>query len=265
MPPNHLGEAVPEGRSTDLAVADLQSKHKADTAPALAAADTNDDHVASSNDESKQELQDAVETQPKSTSDGSGVGFFSAVNPFSSSTKKTESSDAPGEDSAANSGDGAPPASELAGTKAPIREDPPDYSKAPLRPAEKIAPGGDGHGHGSNPSAIPTAGGVKLGVRASEDRHESSAGVTSTDNDSTTRSNTQANIGTGTRPNIGGNAAAGAGASASSTANVPAAAAAGADRRSSDGADTGEEHKDKRRSSVFGKVKDKLKAAKNSV
>jgi len=93
------------------------------------------------------------------------------------------------------------PSHSLTGSRASIAPTKPDHTNAPLKPAEK---GGD---HGINPSAIPTAGGKKIGEDAYVERKSmqaDSSPLTATTNLPTeTSTNTARNVGTADATGVG--------------------------------------------------------------
>jgi hypothetical protein len=93
------------------------------------------------------------------------------------------------------------PSHSLTGSRASIAPTKPDYTNAPLKPAEK---GGD---HGINPDAIPTAGGKKIGEDAYVERKSmqaDSSPLTATTNLPTeTSTNTARNVGTADATGVG--------------------------------------------------------------
>lgn len=91
----------------------------------------------------------------------------------------------------------AQPAHSLAASRASIAPEKPDHTNAPLKPAER------GGQHGSNPSAIPLAGGKKIGEDAYTERKSFQADATDSSipppaagMGSETTANTARNVGT---------------------------------------------------------------------
>lgn len=97
--------------------------------------------------------------------------------------------------------DNSAPSHALTGSRASIAPTKPDHTNAPLKPAEK---GGE---HGVNPSAIPTAGGKKIGEDAYTERKSmqaDSSPLTATTNLPTeTSTNTARNVGTAEAAGVG--------------------------------------------------------------
>lgn len=93
------------------------------------------------------------------------------------------------------------PSHALTGSRASIAPTKPDHTNAPLKPAEK---GGE---HGVNPSAIPTAGGKKIGEDAYTERKsmqaDSSPLTTTTNLPTETSTNTARNVGTAEAAGVG--------------------------------------------------------------
>jgi hypothetical protein len=164
QPPNNLPENVPTGTSTDFAAPG--------TIPSNSAAST---------------ITPSTTTGNVSSSDISSSSTTDPMHAHQDIPDRTVGSSAPSHS--------------LTGSRASIAPTKPDYTNAPLKPAEK---GGD---HGINPDAIPTAGGKKIGEDAYVERKSmqaDSSPLTATTNLPTeTSTNTARNVGTADATGVG--------------------------------------------------------------
>ena len=164
QPPNNLPANVPTGTSTDFAAPG--------TTPSISAAST---------------ITPSTTTPSATTDNISSSNTTDPMHAHQDIPDRTVGSSAPSHS--------------LTGSRASIAPTKPDYTNAPLKPAEK---GGD---HGINPDAIPTAGGKKIGEDAYVERKsmqaDSSPLTTTTNLPTETSTNTARNVGTADATGVG--------------------------------------------------------------
>ncbi|KAK4553917.1 hypothetical protein LTR86_009092 [Recurvomyces mirabilis] len=257
LPPNHLGSDVPAAPEAELAVAPVQEEATSNTATVLpekqhitpattgVATTAQDDVTDQATQSAAHPATNATTTSKGSEAPDKSGGLFS--NPFGSNKR---------EDMA------VPQTPKQAQQETPKQKEPREM-------------------HGSNPSAIPTAGGVPLGAAASEDRRKSrdvrrSMSVQPDDipeADERTAANTAANADVGisskfvegtpataeapTIPGAGQHSFGTVGAAPTSTVPASSATSSSATPEKLGSPEAGEEKHRKR--SIFSKVKEKIK------